>query len=48
MRGVDVAYYLVHALGTGSSFEETDRRAARIFGEQARAAGCAGSCTWAG
>ncbi|MEW2064852.1 SDR family oxidoreductase [Streptomyces sp. NPDC007002] len=39
MRGVDVAYYLVHALGTGSSFEETDRRAARIFGEQARAAG---------
>ncbi|MER5480121.1 SDR family oxidoreductase [Streptomyces sp. NPDC002734] len=39
MRGVDVAYYLVHALGTGSGFEETDRRAARIFGEQARAAG---------
>jgi uncharacterized protein YbjT (DUF2867 family) len=39
MRGVDVAYYLVHALGTGSDFEDTDRRAARIFGEQARAAG---------
>ncbi|MBN0043777.1 SDR family oxidoreductase [Streptomyces actuosus] len=39
MRGVDVAYYLVHALGTGKDFEETDRRAARIFGEQARAAG---------
>ncbi|MEC4016612.1 SDR family oxidoreductase [Streptomyces sp. H27-D2] len=39
MDGVDVAYYLVHALGTGSGFEETDRRAARIFGEQARAAG---------
>ncbi|MBV1940188.1 SDR family oxidoreductase [Streptomyces sp. BV286] len=39
MRGVDVAYYLVHALGTGKGFEETDRRAARIFGEQARAAG---------
>ncbi|MFG2195737.1 SDR family oxidoreductase [Streptomyces sp. NPDC048639] len=39
MEGVDVAYYLVHALGTGSDFEETDRRAARIFGEQARAAG---------
>ena len=37
--GVDVAYYLVHALGTGDDFEETDRRAARIFGEQARAAG---------
>ncbi|MFB9734290.1 SDR family oxidoreductase [Streptomyces thermocoprophilus] len=39
MRGVDVAYYLVHALGTGAEFEETDRRAARIFGERARAAG---------
>ncbi|MFF4660885.1 SDR family oxidoreductase [Streptomyces sp. NPDC001381] len=39
MRGVDVAYYLVHALGTGKDFEETDRRAARIFGESARAAG---------
>ncbi|MFE7646657.1 SDR family oxidoreductase [Streptomyces phaeoluteigriseus] len=39
MRGVDVAYYLVHALGTGSTFEETDRRAARIFAEQAHAAG---------
>ncbi|MFI9819558.1 SDR family oxidoreductase [Streptomyces sp. NPDC052013] len=39
MRGIDVAYYLVHALGTGSGFEETDRRAARTFGEQAHAAG---------
>ncbi|MBD3004286.1 SDR family oxidoreductase [Streptomyces sp. 5-10] len=39
MEGVDVAYYLVHALGTGSGFEETDRRAARIFGARARAAG---------
>ncbi|NEY36354.1 DUF2867 domain-containing protein [Streptomyces sp. PRKS01-65] len=39
MRGVDVAYYLVHALGTGRGFEETDRRAARIFGERAREAG---------
>ncbi|MET8244422.1 SDR family oxidoreductase [Streptomyces sp. NPDC005202] len=39
MRDVDVAYYLVHALGTGTGFEETDRRAARIFGEVARAAG---------
>ncbi|MYZ39238.1 MULTISPECIES: SDR family oxidoreductase [unclassified Streptomyces] len=39
MEGMDVAYYLVHALGTGRDFEETDRRAARIFGEQARAAG---------
>jgi uncharacterized protein YbjT (DUF2867 family) len=39
LRGVDVAYYLVHALGSGSGFEGTDRTAARIFGEQARAAG---------
>lgn len=39
MQGIDVAYYLVHALGTGKDFERTDRRAAEIFGEQARAAG---------
>ncbi|MFH9979124.1 SDR family oxidoreductase [Streptomyces sp. NPDC017179] len=39
LRDVDVAYYLVHALGTGKDFEETDRRAARLFGERARAAG---------
>ncbi|MEU0289178.1 MULTISPECIES: SDR family oxidoreductase [Streptomyces] len=39
MDGVDVAYYLVHALGTGGDFEETDRRAARTFAEQAHAAG---------
>ncbi|MFC9947775.1 SDR family oxidoreductase [Streptomyces pratensis] len=39
LRGIDVAYYLVHALGTGSGFEDTDRRAARIFAEQAQAAG---------
>ncbi|MFB6426303.1 SDR family oxidoreductase [Streptomyces microflavus] len=39
MRDIDVAYYLVHALGSGSDFEETDRRAARNFGEKARAAG---------
>jgi uncharacterized protein YbjT (DUF2867 family) len=39
LEGVDVAYYLVHALGTGSSFEETDRRAARAFGDAARTAG---------
>ncbi|MFD6225283.1 SDR family oxidoreductase [Streptomyces sp. NPDC060232] len=39
LRGVDVAYYLVHALGSGRDFEETDRRAARTFADQARAAG---------
>ncbi|WP_329126843.1 SDR family oxidoreductase [Streptomyces sp. NBC_01465] len=39
MAGIDVAYYLVHALGTGPGFEETDRLAARNFAERARAAG---------
>nr|WP_225447041.1 SDR family oxidoreductase [Streptacidiphilus sp. PB12-B1b] len=37
--GVDVAYYLVHALGTGTSFERTDADAARAFAAAARAAG---------
>ncbi|WP_338703141.1 SDR family oxidoreductase [Streptomyces sp. Q6] len=39
LRDVDVAYYLVHALGTGKDFERTDREAATIFAEQARLAG---------
>ncbi|WP_052847386.1 SDR family oxidoreductase [Streptomyces avicenniae] len=39
LRGVEVAYYLVHSIGGGKDFEETDRRAATTFGEQARAAG---------
>ncbi|MFE6776945.1 SDR family oxidoreductase [Streptomyces sp. NPDC057702] len=39
MEGIDVAYYLVHALGTGRGFEESDRRAARVFGECAAGAG---------
>jgi uncharacterized protein YbjT (DUF2867 family) len=39
LEGMDVAYYLVHALGSGSGFEEADRRAAGLFGEAARAAG---------
>ncbi|WP_335976590.1 SDR family oxidoreductase [Streptomyces sp. CA2R106] len=39
LADVEVAYYLVHALGTGAGFEYTDRTAARIFAEQARAAG---------
>ncbi|WP_329130026.1 SDR family oxidoreductase [Streptomyces sp. NBC_01476] len=38
MRGIDVAYYLVHGLG-GADFERTDRESARIFGARARAAG---------
>lgn len=39
MEGVEVAYYLVHALGSGRRFEDTDRRAAEIFADRARAAG---------
>ncbi|MEU9375086.1 SDR family oxidoreductase [Streptomyces sp. NPDC048255] len=39
LHGIDVAYYLVHALDAGSGFEERDRAAARLFAEQAHAAG---------
>nr|WP_235029650.1 NAD(P)H-binding protein [Streptomyces sp. 3213.3] len=39
MHGIDIASYLVHALGSGADFEDTDRRAAHVFAEQARAAG---------
>ena len=39
MRGVDVAYYLVHSMGSDGSFEQVDRQAARHFGEAAKAAG---------
>ena len=41
LEGVGVAYYLIHALGTGSSFEERDRDSARIFAGAARDAGVA-------
>ena len=34
--GVDVVYYLVHALGGGPEFEETDRRTARGHGPRPR------------
>ena len=37
--GVDVAYYLIHSLGTGASFEQRDRDAARLFGQAAADAG---------
>ncbi|TYP86461.1 SDR family oxidoreductase [Blastococcus xanthinilyticus] len=37
--GVDVAYYLIHALGTGPEFAETDRRTARVMAGAVRAAG---------
>lgn len=39
LEGVDVAYYLVHSLGTGRTFEERDRRTAHAFADAARAAG---------
>lgn len=38
LDGVDVAYYLIHALGHGK-FADTDRRAARTFAAAARDAG---------
>ncbi len=39
MAGVDTAYYMVHSMGSAGEFEEEDRRAARNFGDAARAAG---------
>ena len=37
MGGVDVAYYLIHSLGTGADFESLDRAHARNFAIAARA-----------
>ncbi len=39
MQGVDVAYYLVHSMGSTGNFEEQDRQAARNFSAAAREAG---------
>ena len=39
LDGVDVAYYLIHSLGTGRRFESTDRHTAREFSRAARDAG---------
>ncbi|WP_454051860.1 SDR family oxidoreductase [Cellulomonas sp. Marseille-Q8402] len=39
LDGVDVAYYLIHSLGTGRSFEQRDRSTALTFGRAAREAG---------
>ena len=39
LDGCEVAYYLIHSLGTGSSFEQRDRDAARTFADAARDAG---------
>jgi len=39
LDGADVAYYLIHSLGTGASFEARDRASARTFAGAARDAG---------
>lgn len=39
LQGADVAYYLIHSLGTGRRFEARDRRTARTFAQAAREAG---------
>jgi uncharacterized protein YbjT (DUF2867 family)/uncharacterized protein YndB with AHSA1/START domain len=39
LRGVDVAYYLVHSLGAGADFHRRDVAAARNFGAACAAAG---------
>src|ERR1700761_3828097 len=39
LEGVDVAYYLIHSLGTDASFERRDRDAAQTFAAAAKAAG---------
>ncbi|WP_258726590.1 SDR family oxidoreductase [Cellulomonas sp. NS3] len=39
LRGVRIAYYLIHALGTGPTFEARDRRTALTFAQAAREAG---------
>ena len=39
LTGVDVAYYLIHSLGTGHRFESRDRRTALTFARAAREAG---------
>jgi uncharacterized protein YbjT (DUF2867 family) len=39
LEGVDVAYYLIHSLGSGSDFGATDRAAATTFAAAAEEAG---------
>jgi uncharacterized protein YbjT (DUF2867 family) len=39
LEGVDVAYYLVHSMGSGLDFHARDLAAARAFGQAARDAG---------
>ena len=42
LAGIDVAYYLVHSMGAHGDYLETDRVAARNFGDAARRAGVRG------
>ena len=39
LEGIDVGYYLIHAMSSPDAFERLDRRAAGIFAEAARDAG---------
>ena len=39
LKGVRVAFYLVHSMGADESFEQADRIAAQNFGQAAKAAG---------
>ncbi len=39
LAGIDVAYYLVHSMGSGKDFQERDRIGAHNFAEAARQAG---------
>ena len=39
MAGVEVAYYLIHSMGSGRDFESEDRRGAHSFAAAAREAG---------
>ena len=41
MQGIEVAYYLVHSMGSGEGFHERDLRAARNFGAAAAEQGVA-------
>ena len=39
LQGVDVLYYLLHSIGSGDDFAETERRIAQSFADEAAAAG---------
>jgi uncharacterized protein YbjT (DUF2867 family) len=42
LRGVEVAFYMVHSMSSTGSYEEKDRQGARNFSEAAKAAGVKG------